>query len=123
MYRGAKNKKKVTGYMEYGVTFKYQVKKAGLADTVLAKLEDSFLNETVIDCIWLNQPLTAPTGSAAIGTAAKGVRGPFVVSKFDLDEADEDGVSYDVELVEVDHEESGNLVEVAAFSQNVVAAT
>jgi hypothetical protein len=119
MFRGAKNKKKVTGYMEFGVTFKYHAKKAGATDTVLAKLEDSFINESVLDCIWLDQPLVAPSGSSAIGTTAKGIRGPYVVAKFDRDEADEDGVSYDVELVEVDHEEASALVETVAFSATV----
>lgn len=122
MYRGAKNKKKVTGYMEYGITFKYAVKKAGVADTVLAKLEDSFINETVLDCIWLDQPLVVAIGNPAIGQTAKGIRGPYVVAKFDRSEADEDGVSYDVELVEVDHEESSVLVETVAFSGTVASA-
>jgi hypothetical protein len=121
MYRGAKNKKKVLGYLEYSFAFKYQVKKAGVADTLFDKLEDSNRNEVVLDVFFANQPLTAPTGSTAIGTAAKGLRGPVVVEKFDRDEADEDGVSYDVNLVEVDHEESGALVEIAAFSVTVTA--
>lgn len=115
MYRGAKNKKKVAGYIEFSITFKYQRKKAGLADTVYDKLLDSFVNETVLDCIFVDQPLTVATGGQA-STNAVGLRGPYVVSKFDLDEADEEGRSHDVELVEVDHEESGNLVETVAFS-------
>ena len=106
MYRGAKNKKKVTGYKEHSFTFKYHVKKAGTADTVLDKLQDSFDNDTVIDICFMN-------GKFDTGTTRTGVRGPVVVSKFDISEADEEGVTYDVELVEV---EDDTIPEITAFS-------
>ena len=106
MYRGAKNKKKVTGYKEHSFTFKYHVKKAGTTDTVLDKLQDSFDNDTVIDICFMN-------GRFDTGTTRTGVRGPVVVSKFDISEADEEGVTYDVELVEV---EDDTIPEITAFS-------
>lgn len=106
MYRGAVNKKKVTGYKEHSFTFKYHVKKAGSTDTVLDKLQDSFDNDTVIDVCFMN-------GKFDTGTTRTGVRGPVVVSKFDISEADEEGVTYDVELVEV---EDDTIPEITAFS-------
>jgi len=86
MYRSAENKKKVTGYKEHSFTFKYHVKKAGTTDTVLDKLQDSFDNDTVIDVCFMN-------GKFDTGTTRTGVRGPVVVSKFDISEADEEGVT------------------------------
>ena len=106
MYRSAENKKKVTGYKEFGFTFKYHVKKAGSADTVLDDLQDSFDNDTVLDVCFMN-------GKFDTGTTRTGVRGPVVVSKFDISEADEEGVTYDVELVEV---EDDTIPEITAFS-------
>lgn len=112
MYRAAKTKKKVTGYLEYGFSFKYHVKKSGstpATDTVLDKLEDSFLNETVIDVCFLN-------GKIATGTTRAGERGPIVVSKLDIAESDEEGVTYDVELVEVEDEQpAGTAFEFGAY--------
>lgn len=122
MYRGAANKKTITGYMEYKMSFKYQAKRAGLADTVFDALNASFLNETKLDVLFLDQPLTVPTGNAAIGTSAKGVRGPYVVTKFDRDESDEDGVSFDVELAEIEDEQSGALVETVPYTGTVAGA-
>lgn len=110
MYRSAKTKKKVTGYMEYGFSFKYHCKKAGGTDTVLDKLEDSFLNETVLDVAFLN-------GKIAAGTTRTGERGPVVVSKMDRTESDEEGVTYDIELVEVEDEQpAGTAFEFGAYS-------
>lgn len=109
-YRGAQNKKKVTGYKEYGFSFKYHVKKAGAADTMLDRLEASFLNETVMDVCFMN-------GLFASGTTRTGERGPVVVSKCDIIETDEEGVTYDIELVEVEDEQpAGTLFEFSAFS-------
>ncbi len=109
-YRGAKNKKKVLGYKEYGFSFKYHVKKAGATDTVLDKLEDSFTNETVLDVCFMN-------GKFDTGTTRVGERGPVVVSKLDISENDEEGVTYDVELVEVEDEQpAGTLFEFSAYS-------
>lgn len=106
MYRGAKNKKKVTGYREYGFSFKYHVKKAGATDTIADKFEDSYTNETVLDVCFMN-------GLFTTGTTRVGERGPVVVSKLDISEADEEGVTYDVELVEVEDE---TIAEFAAFT-------
>lgn len=111
MYRGAKNKKKVTGYLENGFAFTYIPAKAGsaaeTADTVLAALEDSLLNETSLDVCFMDRAITGD---------AVGVRGYVQVSKFDRKEDDEDSISYDVELVEVEeYDLSGNLVEIAAY--------
>jgi len=109
-YRGAKNKKKVTGYKEYGFSFKYHVKKAGATDTVADEFEDSYTNETVLDVCFMN-------GLFTTGTTRVGERGPCVVSKMDIIENDEEGVTYDIELVEVEDEQpAGTLFEFAAFS-------
>lgn len=106
MYRGAKSKKKVLGYKEFGFTFKYHAKESGSTDTVLDKLQDSYDNETVLDVCFMD-------GKFDSGTTRVGVRGPVQVSKFDISEADEEGVTYDVELVEV---EDNTIPEITAFS-------
>lgn len=108
-YRGAKVGKKITGYLEYSWSFKYACKKAGATDTVLDALEDSFQNETVMDVAFLN-------GIIASGTTRKGERAPVVVTKLDINESDEEGVTYDVELSHVEDEQSGSLNEVTALT-------
>lgn len=110
MYRGAQNKKKITGYMERGFTFKYAIKKAGGTDTVADKLEDSYTNGTILDVCFMNGAMTS-------GTTRTGERGPVVVSKLDISEADEEGVTYDVELVEV---EDDTIAEFVAYSVTTV---
>lgn len=121
-YRGANNVKTITGYIKYGFTFKYHLKGPRLSsDAILTLLEASLQDETMMDVIFLDQRITQPTGTFTSGATAKGVRGPVVCTKLDLDEADEDGVSYDVELVEIEDEQSSVLTEVAAFSIAVVA--
>lgn len=70
------------------------------------KLEDSYTNETVLDICFMNGLLSA-------GTTRVGERGPVVVSKLDIAEADEEGVTYDVELVEVEDE---TILEFAAYT-------
>lgn len=112
MYRGAKNKKKVTGYLENGFSFTYIPAKAGsaaeTADTVITALEGSLISETVLDVCFMDRAVTG---------AAKGVRGYVQVAKFDRKEDDEDSISYDVELIEVEeYDDSGDLVEIAAFA-------
>ncbi len=120
-YRGAANVKTVTGYIKYGFTFKYHLKGPRLAtDAILTLLEASLQNETMLDVIFLDQRIAQPTGTYTTGATAKGVRGPTVCVKLDLDEADEDGNSYDVELVEIEDEQSSVLNEVTAFSVAVV---
>ena len=121
-YRGAANVKTVTGYIKYGFTFKYHLKGPRLSsDAILTLLEASLQDETMMDVIFLDQRITQPTGTFTAGATAKGVRGPVVCVKLDLDEADEDGNSYDVELVEIEDEQASVLTEVAAFSIAVVA--
>lgn len=112
MYRGALNKKKVTGYLENGFSFSYITAKAGsaaeTADTVLTALEGSLLNETILDVCFQDRAVTG---------ASKGVRGYVQVSKFDRKEDDEDSITYDVELVEVEeYDGAGALVEIAAYT-------
>ncbi|QDV26935.1 hypothetical protein [Aureliella helgolandensis] len=111
MYRGAKNKKKVTGYREFGFSFTYVPARAGsaaaTADTVITTLEDSLDNETILDVCFMD---------AAVTGDAVGVRGYVQVSKFDRKEDDEDSVTYDVELVEVEeYDGAGDLVEIDAY--------
>lgn len=107
-YRGANNVKTAQGYRKYEVSFTYRVKRQGLADTVLAALQASFDAETTLDVVLVDRAIAT--------TGAYGIRGPFVVSKFDRNEPDEDGISYDVMLSEVDDEQAGALVEVAPYT-------
>jgi hypothetical protein len=119
-YRGARNVKTITGYMKYGFTFKYHVKAVRLTtDTVLGLLEGSCLNETTLDVCFVNQRIvqTPATGNAV------GVRGPVTCTKCDISESDEEGVTYDIELMEVDDEQpAGTLFEIGAFTTPVVIA-
>jgi hypothetical protein len=113
MFRGAKNKKKVAGYIEYGFSFDYVVAKAGsaaaTADTVIAALEASLENDTKLDACFMDR------GVAVSG--AKGVRGPMQCTKMDRKEEDENSVVLSVELVEVEDEDgSGNLIEIAPYT-------
>lgn len=105
-YRSAKNVKGVTGYLKRTFSFKYHIKKAGSTDTIADAFEDSFINETVMDVCFMN-------GKFDTGTTRTGERGPVVVTKLDITESDEDGVTYDVELTEVEDE---TIAEFAAFS-------
>ena len=108
-YRGAENKKTATGKKAYSVSFKYETKRLpGATDTVLAALQDSFDNETVLDMAFTDQDIAT--------SGAYGIRGPFVVTDFDRDEAEESNTSYDVTVAEVDHEESDVLVETAPYT-------
>lgn len=92
-YRAANNKQNVLGMKEYGYSFQYVVKSLGASDAVLALLQDSFDDEVVLDIAILDRPA---------GTGAKGIRGPFQVSQFDRSEDDEDAVTYEVTVVEVE---------------------
>lgn len=113
MFRGAKNKKKVAGYLEYGFSFQYVPARAGSqaasADTVLTALEASLENETILDALFLDRAVNV--------TGAKGVRGPMMCTKLDRKEEDENSIVFDVELVEVEHEDgSGALLEIAPYT-------
>lgn len=120
-YRGASTVKSVTGYLKYGWTFKYQIKSPNQAvDTVLARFAASILTETVLDVLFLNQRIAQPTGTFPASSNAIGVRAQVVCSKLDETESDEEGCTYDVELVEVDEEVAGAPVETIAFTTPVV---
>lgn len=113
MFRGAKNKKKVTGYMENGVTFKYNPARAGsqqaAGDAVITKLEASLYDDLILDVCFMDH--------RGVGSGAKGKRGPMLVSKMDEDEADESAISYDIELVEAEDEDgAGNLREFGNYT-------
>lgn len=112
MYRGALNKKKVAGFLENGFSFTYVTARAGsaaeTADIVIAALEGSLVSETILDVCFQDRAVTG---------ASKGVRGYVQVAKFDRKEDDEDSITYDVELVEVEeYDGTGLLVEIAAFT-------
>ena len=62
-------------------------------DAILTKLQESFDTETVLDISILDRPSA---------TGAKGIRGPFQVSQLDLSEDDEDAVTAEVTIVEVE---------------------
>ncbi|GAB5404301.1 MAG: hypothetical protein Aurels2KO_25320 [Aureliella sp.] len=108
-YRGAKNKKTAVGYRKFELSFKYETKRnPANADAILALLQDSYDNETVLDMATVDRAIAT--------TGATGVRGPVQVTTFDRDEDDESNTSYDVTLSEVDHEESDVLVEIEAYT-------
>ena len=112
MFRGAKNKKKVAGFLEFGFSFTYIPARAGsaadTADTVIDELEESLDDETILDVCFMDR---------AVSGAATGVRGYVQVTKMDRKEDDEDNVSYDVELVEVEeYDGSGDLVEFDTYT-------
>jgi hypothetical protein len=95
--RETPNTKTTLGNLKYSpITFPYY-KRVG-TDTVWNKLRDSLLNGTVIDLFALDADPT---------DLAYGFRGPYRVSKMGKGEPVNDAVQYDVELVEVDHEEDG----------------
>lgn len=120
-YRGAKSVKTVTGYVKYGWTFKYQIKGPNAsADAVLTKLQDSLDNDVILDVLFLNQRISQPAGTFPVGANAVGVRAPVVVAKLDETENDEEGCMFDVELVEVDDEQSSTLNETMPFTTPVV---
>lgn len=113
MFRGAKNKMKVGGYLEHGFSFVYVPAKAGsgaaTADTVIAALESSLDNETALDVCFLDRAVTI--------TGAKGIRGYVQCFKFDRKEDDESSITIDVELDPVEAEDgTGALVELAAYT-------
>ncbi|MFO0383233.1 MAG: hypothetical protein ACK506_16140 [Pirellula sp.] len=122
-YRGSENVKTVTGYMTNTFTFKYHVKGPRFTtDAVLTAIEASYNNDTPLDVAFLNQRIQQPTGTFTPGANAIGVRGFVVATKMDIAEEDEEGVSIDVELREIEHEEpAGTARDVAAFSVAVVA--
>ena len=96
------------GYVERSVSFKYQSKKAGLTDSVLAALRTSMRTRAELQFWFVDQAI------ATVG--ATGVSGFFLVTKCDRDESDDDNPSYDVMLEPADHEESGTVVEVAPYT-------
>ncbi len=106
-YRGAKNVKTVTGMKKYTFAFQYVSKDAGETDSVFALLQASLITTRKWTLAFLDK---------AAGTGAKGVRGPFVVTKLDRNEDDEDAVTYDVEVSEVDAEQTGTLWEVDNYT-------
>ncbi len=120
-YRGLKSTKNVAGYQDHSISFKYEVKPAALSHAVFDLLEESYEDEVSLDLIMVNSKLILPTGHALIGEDAVGIRGFFQVFKFDRDEADEDGTTYDVELAEVYEEVSGAVKEVEAFTAEITA--
>lgn len=107
VYREAENKKSILGKKAYGFSFTYIPKDVDLTDAILDELQDSFDNGTTLDIAILDRPAAA---------GAIGIRGPWQVSQLDRNEDDEDAVSYDVVIVEVDEEQSGALWEVDNYT-------
>lgn len=105
--RETPNTKTALGNLKFSpIAFSYY-KRVG-TDTVFAKLQASFLNGDKLDIFALDQ---AP---ATVG--ATGWRGPYRVSKLSKNEPVNDAIQYDVELSEIDHEESGAAVYTDAFT-------
>lgn len=96
------------GYMVYAVTFKYNLKKAGLTDAAFAALETAFNSGADVELAFMDQAI------ATVG--AKGIAGFFVITKFDKSEADEENPSVSIEVKPADHEESSTPVEVAPYT-------
>jgi hypothetical protein len=99
VYRESPNSKSVTGVRDIGLTFTYIVRGNTATDAVLTLLLNSFNNDTVLDMAALDRPA---------GSGAKGIRGPFQVSQMNKNEDDEDAVSYDVTIVEVEDDVNAN---------------
>ncbi len=91
-YRSHVNSKNVLGMIDAGITFTYVCRASG-TDTVLTSLMTSLNSDTNMDIAMLDGPAA---------TGATGIRGQFKVSQMDRNEDDEDAVSYDVTLVEVE---------------------
>jgi hypothetical protein len=94
VYREANTSKNATGVIDREITFTYVAKDAGVADSVLDDILDSFINETVLDIAMLDDD------AATVG--AVGIRGPFVVTQADRSEGDEESVIFECTLVEVE---------------------
>lgn len=106
------NKKAIIGYKKNSITFKYTEKKVsatGVSDSVFDILEDSFENDTILDICAMNGLLSA-------GTTRQGERGPMVVTKLSQSRADEEAVTYDVEMHEVeDYKPDGSMFDFGAY--------
>ena len=92
-YRESPNSKNITGMRDIGLTFTYILRGNVATDTIFTALSNSYFTDSILDIAALDRPA---------GAGARGIRGPFVVSQFDRNEDDEDAVSYDVTLVEVE---------------------
>ncbi len=91
--RETPNTKTIGGNKKIGFAFNY-FRVDGQTDAVFNALEASYYDDTPIDMASME---------VAIATAgAKGIRGPFMVSKFDRKEPVNEAVRYEVELVETD---------------------
>lgn len=100
--RSSKWKKKKGGHREASISFKYNYRKH-TTDTNFAAFQDSFLNDTPIEIIALDDLITE--------SGAKGFRGYFEVFQFDRKEDAGDIVSYDVGMDLTYKEESSTVVE------------
>jgi hypothetical protein len=99
VYRESPNSKNVLGVRDMGFSFTYIVRGIVATDAVLTLLLNSFHNDSVIDMAALDR---------AAGSGARGIRGPFQVSQINKNEDDEDAVSYDVTVVEVEDDVNAN---------------
>jgi hypothetical protein len=110
MYRGAQTVKSIAGYKKNSWTFKYEIKSPALADTVADFLQSAFDSGATIDICFMNGRFTP-------ASTRNGERAPVIVTKFDIDEADESGCSFDVELQETEAETNvaNTLFECSAF--------
>jgi hypothetical protein len=91
--RETPNTKTVAGNKKLGITFNY-FRVDSHTDAVFNALAASYFDDTVLDMAAME---------IAIATAgAKGIRGPFVVTKFDRKEAVNEATRYEVELAETD---------------------
>ena len=91
--RETPNDKVSVGGLKFPISFTYYKRRA-VADTIFAALLASFMNNTVMDIAAMDQAI------ATIG--ATGLRGPYVVTKFERGEPINDSVAYAVELQEVE---------------------
>lgn len=108
--RGFEGTVTAVGYVERSVSFKYQSKKVGLADTVLAALRTAMRTRSPLQFWFVDGDI--------VDDIVIGITGFFMVTKCDRDEADEDNPSFDVMLEPADHEESGTVVEVAPYTND-----
>lgn len=105
--RETPNDKVSVGGLKFPISFTYYKRRA-VSDTIHAALLASFLNNTVLDIAAMDQAI------ATVG--ATGLRGPYVVTKFERGEPVNDSVAYAVEMQEVDEVDSSTPLYTQSFT-------
>lgn len=100
--------KTVVGNRKVSLSFDYFLRKGGTADAVFAAYEDSFYNDTPVECALMNGPI------ATVGS--KGIRGPFVVTNLTRGEPVNENVRHSIELMECYDYDSDTLLNAVSYT-------